>query len=184
MKDIALHILDVANNSVSAKSLLTEITIDEQPDANTLTVTIKDNGRGMSEEIAKRIVDPFYTTRTTRKVGLGIPLFKQNAEKTGGYLTIESKEGVGTTVVAMFVYDNIDRPPVGDIAGVMTILITGNPEIDFIYTHVFKEKTITFDIREIKEALEGTPINNPQIVKYLREMFEENIHDIINNNSN
>jgi K+-sensing histidine kinase KdpD len=180
MKDIALHILDVANNSVSAKATLVEVVIDEQPVENTFTLIIKDNGKGMSAEIVEKVTDPFYTTRTTRKVGMGIPLLKQNAEQTGGWLTIESEEGKGTTLKTVFQHDNIDRPPLGDIAGVMTILITGNPKIDFLYTHKIQNKTITFDTREIKEALEGVSINNPQIVRYLREMFEENIQDIIN----
>lgn len=180
MKDIALHILDVANNSVSAKATLVEIIVDEQPDSNTFTVSIIDNGKGMSKEIVTKVIDPFYTTRTTRKVGLGIPLLKQNAEQTGGALHIESEEGKGTALNAVFQYNNIDRPPLGDIAGVLTILITGNPKIDFLYTHKIQNKTITFDTREIKEALEGVSINNPQIVKYLKEMFEENIREIIN----
>ncbi len=180
MKDIALHILDVANNSVSARATLVEIVVDEQPVENTFTLIIKDNGKGMSPEIVEKVTDPFYTTRTTRKVGMGVPLLKQNAEQTGGYLAIESIEGKGTTLKAVFQHNNIDRPPLGDIAGVMTILITGNPKIDFLCTLKIQNKTITFDTREIKEALEGVSINNPQIVKYLKEMFEENIQDIIN----
>ena len=178
MKDIALHILDVANNSVSAKAKLVEITIDEQTTTNSLTITIKDNGKGMSPDFLNRVTDPFTTTRTTRKIGMGIPLLKQNAEITGGSLTIESIENVGTTLKAVFALDHIDRPPLGDIAGVITILITGNPKIDFIYIQQINNKNIKFDTREIKEALEDTPINNPQIVKYINEMIQEGINEI------
>ena len=178
MKDLALHILDIANNSVSAKAKLIEITVDEQTAYNTLTITIKDDGRGMSPEFLSRVTDPFTTTRTTRKVGMGISLLKQNAEMTGGHLTIKSTENVGTTLKAVFTANHIDRPPLGDMAGVITILITGNSEIDFIYLQKLNNKSIKFDTSEIKEALEGVSINNPHIVKYVNEMIEEGINDI------
>lgn len=178
MKDIALHILDVANNSVSAKAKLVEITIDEQTIDNSLKVIIKDNGKGMSPEFLSRVTDPFTTTRTTRKIGMGIPLLKQNAETTGGALTIESTENVGTILQATFGLNHIDRPPLGDIAGVMTVLITGNPQVDFIYTHKIDNEDVVIDTREIKEALEDMPINTPQIVKYINEMIQEGIDEI------
>ena len=178
MKDIALHILDIANNSVSAKAKLIEITVDEQTADNTLTITIKDDGRGRSPEFLSKVTDPFTTTRTTRKVGMGISLLKQNAEMTGGYLTIESTENVGTTLKAVFVANHIDLPPLGDLAGVITILITGNSEIDFIYLQRKNNKSIKFGAFEIKEALEEVSINDPRIVKYVNEMIEEGIKDI------
>ena len=178
MKDIALHILDVANNSVSAKAELIEIIVDEQTADNTLTITIKDNGRGMSPEFLSRVTDPFTTTRTTRKVGMGISLLKQNAELTGGYLTIDSTENVGTTLKAVFTANHIDRPPLGDLAGVITILFTGNSEINFTYIQKLNNKYIIFGTFEIKEALEEVSINDPQIVKYVNEMIEEGIKDI------
>ena len=181
MKDIALHILDIVNNSISAKATFIEISIDEQIDANIYALTIIDNGKGMSPEIVQRVTDPFYTTRTTRKVGMGIPLLKQNAEHTGGELIITSEEGKGTVIKVTFEHNNIDRPPNGDLAGVLTILITGNAEIDFLYTHKIGDKNVVIDTREIKEALDGVAIDNPQIVRYLSEMFEENINEIINN---
>ena len=178
MKDIALHILDIANNSVSAKAKLVEITVDEQDADNTLTITIKDNGRGMSPEFLGRVTDPFTTTRTTRRVGMGIPLFKQNAEATGGYLNIESTENIGTALKAVFMSNHIDCPPLGDIADVVTILITGNSEIDFIYIQRKNNKNAKFDTFEIKEALEEVSINDPHIVIYLNEMIEEGINDL------
>mgnify|MGYP001294764079 CR=1 FL=1 len=109
MKDIALHILDVANNSISAKATLVEIVVNEQPDTNTFTLSIIDNGKGMSSEILEQVTDPFYTTRTTRKVGLGIPLLKQNAEQSGGKLSLESEPGKGTKLEAVFQYNKIGR---------------------------------------------------------------------------
>lgn len=182
MKDLALHVLDVTNNSVSARATLIQVAMDEQPapEINMLTLTIEDNGRGMDADTLRRVTDPFYTTRTTRKVGLGLPLLKQNAEKSGGAFEIWSEPGRGTRLRATFRYDNIDRPPRGDMAGVMTILCTGNPHVDFVYTHTVGEHSMSFDTREIKAELEGTPINHPHVVKFIGEMFAENLEEITN----
>ncbi|HON18277.1 MAG TPA: ATP-binding protein [Salinivirgaceae bacterium] len=184
MKDISLHILDVANNSISAGASLIEIEVDHQPQNGTLTITIRDNGKGMSAETLAKVTDPFYTTRTTRKVGLGLPLIKQNAEQTGGNLSIHSEEGKGTILTVLFNCSHIDCPPIGNIAEIMTILITGNPKIDFLYTHKIGNAEFKIQSQEIKEILRDVPINSPQIVKFIKEMLEENIEEINNCNSN
>ncbi len=184
MKDISLHILDIANNSVSAGATLIEIEIYEQPLAGILTIKIKDNGRGMKPEILQKVTDPFYTTRTNRKVGMGIPLLKQNAEQTGGSLKIQSEERVGAELTAVFNTNHIDCPPLGNIAEIMTILITGNPKIDFLYTHKIENQEFSLDSRQIKEILEDVPINSPPMVRYIREMLTENIEEINQSNSN
>ncbi|NLF44014.1 MAG: ATP-binding protein [Bacteroidales bacterium] len=178
MKDLSLHILDIAQNSIVAGASLIQINIEENTKDNTLTISITDNGKGMSEETLKKVTDPYYTSRTTRKVGLGIPLFKQNAEKCGGHFSIQSTEGKGTITEAVFEHNHIDRPPIGDIAGVVIILVSANPELDFIYSHNINEKNYTFDTREIKEILEGIPLNEPEVVKMLRGMIKDNLSEL------
>jgi DNA mismatch repair ATPase MutL len=177
MKDLSLHILDIVQNSISAKANLTEITIDESSD-NLYKLTIKDNGSGMSKEMLEKVADPYSTTRTTRKVGLGLPLLKLNVERTGGSFNIESEIGVGTVVMANSVFDNIDRLPIGDIAGVVVMLASMNPTIDFVYKHITAKGEYIFDTREIKEALEDLSIQELSIQKYLKEMINENLLEI------
>jgi hypothetical protein len=178
MKDLSLHILDIVENSISAKAMFIEISIEENHKANTYWVTIKDNGKGMSQEMANKVTDPYVTSRTTRKVGLGLPLLKMNAERTGGYLSITSEEGKGTEVKALFINDNIDRLPLGDIAGTIVILASSNPMIEFVYSHSVDREQYVFDTREIKEALEDVAINDNHIFKYLKEMINENLQEI------
>ena len=178
MKDLSLHILDIVENSISAKATFIEISIVENHQANTFWVTIKDNGKGMSQEMANKVTDPYVTSRTTRKVGLGLPLLKMNAERTGGKLKIVSEEGKGTEVKALFINDNIDRLPLGDIAGTIVILASANPMIEFVYSHSVDGEQYIFDTREIKEALEDVAINDNHIFKYLKEMVNENLKEI------
>ena len=178
MKDLSLHILDIVQNSISAKATFIEIAIEENHKANTYFVRIKDNGIGMSKEMLEKVTDPYVTSRTTRKVGLGLPLLKMNAERTGGNLKISSEEGKGTEVEAEFINNNIDRLPLGDIAGTIVILASANPMIEFIYTHTVDGEQYIFDTREIKEALEDVAINDVHIFKYLKEMINENLQEI------
>jgi len=141
MKELSLNILDITENSVKAKATLTEIIIDESDEL--LSLTIRDNGTGMSEEIVRSVTNPFYTTRTTRSVGLGIPLLKLASEQTGGELTIASKtveaypDSHGTTVTASFIKSHIDFTPLGDIVSTVQTLIQGHPDVDFVYIHNF-----------------------------------------------
>ncbi len=178
MKDLSMHILDIAQNSTSANADLIEIQIIEKKIDNLLQIVIKDNGKGMSEELASKVLDPFVTTRTTRKVGLGLPLFKQNAERTGGQFNLKSEIGKGTVVEARFVLNNIDCLPLGDIGGVVVLLATCNPGIDFIYQHVTDSGEYVFDTLEVKSVLEDTPINDIKIVTYLKELIYENLMEI------
>jgi hypothetical protein len=178
MKDLSLHILDIVQNSISAKATFIEITIEENHQANTYFVRIKDNGKGMSQEMADKVTDPYITSRTTRKVGLGLPLLKMNAERTRGHLKIVSEVGSGTEVEALFIYDNIDRLPLGDMAGTIVLLASANPLIEFIYTHSVDGDQYIFDTREIKEALDEVSISDNHIFKYLKEMINENLQEI------
>lgn len=175
MPEIALNILDIAENSVRADASLIGITVSVQPEEDTLTVSIKDDGCGMTPEQAEKVQDPFFTTRTTRKVGLGVPFFKQAAESAGGSFQIGSEEGKGTEVTAVFRLSHIDRMPLGDISSVIHTLIVFNEQIDFRYTYGYGEKKFVLDTREMREIL-GTEISfrEPEVSAFIREYLETN----------
>ena len=178
MKEISLHILDIVQNSIEAKASLVFIRIVEDNEYNRYTITIQDNGSGMDKATAKAASDPFFTSRTTRNVGLGIPLFKQNAEQTGGSLNIASEKGKGTTITTQFVLNHIDRPPLGNIGSTLSLLAGSTPNVDFIYEHITPYNAYTFDTREVKHLLQDVPISNAGVQKYLREMVQENLQRI------
>ena len=173
MKELSLNILDITENSVKAGATLTEISITES--GNKLVISIKDDGCGMSEDIVRSVVDPFYTTRTTRKVGMGVPLFKMAAEQTGGKLEIISDTGEdhGTTVTAYFYKDHLDFTPLGDVISTVTTLIQGHPDTDFLFTHLIDGKEIRLDTRELRAVLEGVPLNTYDVLEWIRGYLEE-----------
>ena len=179
MNDLSLHIIDIIQNSISAGATLITLVIIEDIDGNLLTIIIEDNGRGMSSEQVKRLSDPFFTTRTTRKVGMGIPLFRQSAEQSGGGLVVESTVGVGTKVTATFIHDNIDRPPLGDVANSFILMVSANPQLDFLLRYVYNGEEYIFDTIEIKKVLDGMPLNNPSVIKMLTEMVKNNIQSAL-----
>jgi anti-sigma regulatory factor (Ser/Thr protein kinase) len=174
MNEIALNILDVAENCVRADATLTEIDITADSASDTLVIEIKDNGCGMDEETVKNVTDPFYTTRTTRKVGMGTSLFKMAAEQTGGSFEIISKKGEGTTVKAVFGLSHIDRCPMGDITETIRTLVTMNPDMDWVYTFSYDESGFTLDTREMREILDGVSLSDPDVSMYIKEMLTEN----------
>lgn len=178
MTELALHILDIANNSTRAKATEIKISVVADSREDLLTISVADNGCGMSEELLARVTDPFATTRTTRKVGLGIPLFKQAAESTGGALTITSKVGVGTTTTATFTLSHIDRVPMGDLTATMTTLIGGAPETDFVLHYEVDGRAYEFDTSPVREIMEGIPLSEPEVLGYIGEMIAENIENI------
>lgn len=173
MKELSLHILDIAQNSVKAGAKCIEITVDEQPKLNLLSIAITDNGCGMTPEFLSRVTDPFTTTRTTRKVGLGVPLFKQAALQTGGNFEITSEVGVGTRVVADFVYDSIDRMPLGDLPSTFVTLLGSAPETEWILTHRYGERQYAFSTAEIRQELGEMDYNAPEVSAWLKGYFEE-----------
>ena len=179
MQELSMNILDVAENSVRAGASLVEITVDERPLSDILTVTISDNGCGMTAEQVKNVIDPFFTTRSTRKVGLGVPFFKMAAELTGGKLEISSEVGKGTVVTAVFVRSSIDLMPLGDINETIGTLIHCNPHIDFIYTRRFENAQMTLDTREFRHILDGIELNDPKVSKFIREFLAENTADLL-----
>jgi anti-sigma regulatory factor (Ser/Thr protein kinase) len=178
MKELSLNILDIAKNSTKAKAKKVEIILEEDTKTGFLSITIKDDGCGMSKDFLEKVSDPFTTTRTTRKVGLGLPLFKLAAEQAGGCFKIESEEGVGTIVIATFEIDNIDRMPVGDLAGTFVTLVQGDPEIRFVLTCRVDDEEFVADTDEIKEILEGMPITNPQVLVWLTGFVSDNLSEI------
>ena len=177
MKELSLNILDIAENSVKAKASLTEIILLEED--NTLTLTIRDNGCGMTEEILKGVVDPFYTTRTTRKVGLGLPLLRMAAEQTGGKITVDSvsetvdPQNHGTTVTAVFYTNHIDFTPLGDVVATVTTLVQGHPDTDFLFLHKKGDKEVTLDTRELRVVLEDVPMNSYEVIKWIESYLNE-----------
>lgn len=178
MNELSLHILDIAKNSVKAGATLIEIFVDEDEENNLLTIDINDNGCGMSEEFLKTVKDPFSTTRTTRKVGLGIPLFEAAAKQCGGGLEITSRRGVGTKMHVTFTYDHIDRAPVGDMAGTLETLVSGSPNIDFLYRHSKNGRTFTLDTAEIRNVLGGVPLDLPDVIMWLDGYIKEGLGEI------
>ena len=156
MEDLSLHILDIVENSIIAKASTIEIKVVEDIEKDLLTIEIRDNGQGMDEETVKKALDPFFTTRTTRKVGLGLSLLSQAARESGGNIEIESQAGGGTRVKATFGYSHIDRKPVGNMEATLTTLIVGNPEVDFIYEHKKGELEYRLDTKEVRARIRET----------------------------
>ena len=174
MRELSLNILDVAQNSITAGASLITIEVSENTVDKTMLIGIYDNGKGMSEEQVKSVIDPFFTTRTTRKVGMGVPLFKMAAEQTGGRFEIKSEIGVGTQVRAYFKTDSVDFTPLGDIASTVQMLITMNIDRDFVYKHTVNEKEFIADTRQIKEILGDVPLDTYEVSQWLLEFIKEN----------
>lgn len=174
MRELSLNILDIAQNSITANASLITIEVLENTVEHTLLIGIYDNGKGMSEEQVKSVIDPFFTTRTTRKVGMGIPLFKMAAEQTGGNLEIESELGVGTQIRAIFKTDSVDFTPLGDVASTIQMLITMNIDRDFVYKHKVDEKEFVCDTRELKAILGDVPLDTYEVSQWILEFIKEN----------
>ena len=176
MRELSLNILDIAQNSLSAGAGLVTLTVDEDSGADSLTLRVEDDGRGMDADTLQRVRDPFYTTRTTRKVGMGIPLFRMAAEMTGGSLDIVSEPGKVTAVTASFSLSHIDRMPLGDMAGTVTALIRLNPGVDFVYRHTVDGRSFEMDTRELRAQLGDVPLSEPDVMEwidgYLREQVD------------
>ena len=177
MPEISLNILDVTQNSVTAGASLIHISIAGDSAADRLTVEISDNGCGMTEEQVRNVTDPFFTSRKTRKVGLGIPFFKMAAEITGGSFRIRSRVGEGTVTTASFVLSSINRMPLGSMADTMSVLIGPNPHIDFVLTMEQDGRGFVMDTRSFREVLGDIPLSEPQVLNYIESYIRENMHD-------
>lgn len=178
MQELSMNILDVAQNSVRAGASLICIGLTADAKADTLLLTIEDNGCGMDEETAARALDPFYTTRTTRKIGLGLPFLKMAAEQTGGNLHLDSNPGKGTTVRALFGLSHIDLMPLGDMGGTMSALVQASPDIDFVFCYTRDKSDFTFDTREVREILGDVPLSDAAVAVFLRSYVAEHIEAV------
>jgi len=173
-----LHILDIAENSIAAGATLIRIDVTSDAVKDLLSLEVEDNGRGVSDEVLQKILDPFYSTRKTRKIGLGLSLLAQAAEEAGGGIKVTSKEGSGTLVSAHFKYNHIDRKPLGNLAETFAVLIAGNPDIDFLICCSDNGKEFSFDTREIRPELEGIPLNAPDVISLIRQHLKESLADM------
>jgi len=176
--ELAMHILDIAENSVRAGAKLITIRILEDLEKDLYVMEIADDGRGMNAGERQRALDPFYTTKKVRKVGLGLPLLQNAARNTGGAFRLDSAVGRGTTVTANFRRGHIDRQPLGNIASSLLGLIMGNPGVDFLYHHRVDGRSYTLDTRELKKELEDVPLSHPEVTKFIRENINEGLKEI------
>ncbi|MBC7259819.1 MAG: ATP-binding protein [Chloroflexi bacterium] len=179
MRELSLHVLDVMENAVEAGATRIEVRIDEDLGADRLVIEVADNGRGMSKEMTQRALDPFFTTRETRHVGLGLPLFAAAAQRCDGDLTIESEPGRGTRVRATFRHSHLDRAPLGDMpSALMAILLSGRP-VDVAYTHRVGEAEFSFDSADVRRELGDIPLTHPAVRQWLWQTLregEESLH--------
>lgn len=178
MKELSLHLLDIAENALRAGATLIRLELLDRQGWRSLTV--EDNGRGMSPALLRRAPSPFCTTRTTRSVGLGLPLLRHTAEQTGGFLDMESRWAAafpdthGTRVQAVLCAEHIDCPPLGDITATLLTLIQGNPTVDFLFAHRReREGPVTLDTRRLRSVLEPVPLNEPAVLRWIGESLRE-----------
>lgn len=178
MLELAQHILDIAENSIRAGAKLIAISVNENSAENLLTIEISDDGCGMRGEEISKALDPFYTTKDVRHVGLGLPLLTDAAHTAGGKLNLQSQSGKGTKVAASFLLNHIDRQPMGNIPATLISLIAANSEVDFIYDHRHNDRQFKLDTRMIRSEIDDVPIYHPEIVKYIRGVIEEGLREI------
>lgn len=172
MRELSLHLLDIAENSIAAQARTVEIAIREDNRKDRLHLRVRDDGRGMDKEMVSQVTDPFVTTRTTRKVGLGIPLLKAAAEACDGFLAIHSVPGVGTQLDVDFQKSHIDRMPLGDITSTMLHLIVANPQLHVIFRYQADDNEFIFDDAVVKRELADVPLSDPLVITYLRDEIE------------
>ncbi len=178
MRELSLHILDIAQNSIRAGAENLDIRIEENFCENILLIKVGDDGRGIEKDSIEEVVDPFVTTRTTREVGLGLSLLQETAESSGGSLSIDSEPGEGTAVTARFELDHLDRPPLGSLADTLISLIAVNPDLEITYRHQKDGDSFDFSTEEIKAELQDIDIQEPGILKWLEEYLRENIAEV------
>lgn len=178
MRELSMHILDIAQNSISAGASVIKIIIDEDLKADILTIIIEDDGKGMDEDEVSKVTNPFFTSRTTRKVGLGVPMFKASAEACEGAFQIKSSKGKGTYVEAKFKHSHIDRAPLGNMIDTMIVLMTSDINIDFVYTHKKNNNEYILNTKEIKEVLGEVPINSIEVLDWIKSNIAEGIKEL------
>jgi hypothetical protein len=178
-RDLSQHILDIVENSVHAGASLVRVDIEQNTERDLLSICVKDDGRGIDPRMLAAITDPWVTTRTTRRVGLGIPFLAQAAEMCDGDFEISSEPGSGTEICATFRWSHIDRPPMGEIVGTLLCVIVGNPEVSFIYHHRVDDRVFELDTREIREVLgDDVPLSDPDVLAFIRGALVEGLEDV------
>lgn len=178
MKELSLHLLDIIMNSVRGEADTIKILVTELPSKNTLELVVEDNGKGIPEDMLKQIKDPFVTSRTSRKVGLGIALFNDTCKQCNGHLEIDSVLGQGTKVVATMDYENIDRPPMGDLGTTLINVFSSYDDIHFFYTHRVENETFKVSVDELKVLLDGVPLSTPEVYTWTQQYITENIMEL------
>jgi hypothetical protein len=178
LREIALHMLDIIENSVAAEATCVEILVDEDLKNDRLKIVVQDNGQGMDEKMLTGVSDPFVTTRITRQVGLGIPLFKAAAEACNGHLQIDSRLGQGTRLKAEFQHSHIDRMPLGDLAETMLHVVIGHPQVHWLFHYQVGDKAFTFDDELIKKEVAGLPLTEPSILTFIRELLQDGVDSV------
>lgn len=180
MNDLSMHIIDIMQNSISAGATRVELVVDENVEQDVLTISVTDNGKGMTAGQVARLEDPFFTSRTTRKVGMGIPLLAQSARQSGGDVHIVSEPGKGTSVTASFGYSNIDRPPLGDFVNAFMLTVSSNPDMDFVLTYRYCGAEYRFGTADVREVFGDSALGDLTIVRNLEEMVKDNVAGIRN----
>jgi anti-sigma regulatory factor (Ser/Thr protein kinase) len=178
LRELSLHILDIAENSVEANAKNIEVSVEENTVSDRLRIVIKDNGKGMNPESVAHVTNPFFTSRTTRRVGLGIPFLKEAAESCNGYLKIESAEGIGTTMEVEFQRSHIDRMPIGDLENTFLNLLVGYPHVHWIFRYKMDTKQFILDDGLIKRELVDIPLSDPTVLSYLRKVISDRMNEI------
>ena len=181
MRELSLHILDIVENGITAGADCIHIDVIESRVEDFLTIKIRDNGRGIPAEKLDKLKDPFVTSRTTRRVGLGLPLLAAAAERCDGKLEVEAGTISGTEVTATFRYSHIDRAPMGEMASTMATLLMGNPQIDFVYTHVIDGQEFILDTRELKKELGDHSLEDPMVIHQLGKSIRTSLNQLISN---
>lgn len=178
MEDLSLHILDIAENSIAAEASRIEINIREDIRKDLLNIEITDNGKGLDPDTVSRITDPFYTTRKTRDVGLGLALFNEAAKSSNGNLTIKSQKGKGTKVKATFQLSNIDRRPMGNIGETLLVLIIGNPQTSFSFSYQKNSKKFSFDTKLIKNSINGHLPSSSENIRFIAGTLNDGLKSL------
>ncbi|WP_371371563.1 ATP-binding protein [Sporomusa aerivorans] len=178
MREISLHILDLVQNSIEAGATQVELTIVEDLVKDSMVIRLSDNGRGMNEKLRQLVIDPFITTRTTRRIGLGLPLMDMSTKRCGGYLRIDSTPGKGTVVEAMYQHSHFDRPPMGNLVETIKSILVANPDLLFLYNHTVNNRSISVSSQELANILDGIPLTQPDVLVWLHGYLSDNIANL------
>jgi len=178
MRELALHVLDLVQNAIEAQANQITLEIKEDCTADLLTIQVLDNGHGMSADMVKDVLDPFVTTRITRRIGLGLPLLDMSTGRSGGYLDIQSEPGKGTKITAVYQYSHFDRPPLGDIAATVKTIIALNPELDFRYSHIVRNQVFSVTTSELLAILGDIPLTQPEVLEWLGDYLTVGIANL------